>query len=33
MTKPHEHKGAISVVHTEIVKLFYAINNMFGWVL
>ena len=32
MTKPDEHKGAISVVHIEAVKLFYARdNNMFNW--
>ena len=31
MTKPDEHKGAIPVVHTEAVKLFYARdNNMFS---
>ena len=34
MTKPDEHKGAISVVHVEAVTLFYARDNkMFSWFL
>ena len=33
MTKPDEHKGAIPVVHIEVVKLFYARDNMFSWFL